>query len=495
VLAIAQGICSARDLKTAPAQKLSVPSSIQPISDAPEQCNKRVMKRLTFENASDPLLEPHLKSLNSNNMQASPITPSRKISETHRVYGWYAVAALSCFSIGIAAGLGFISNLGAFATITTSAVVILALIWWLESRSSQLRSWAVGSSLLMSFAVGLAWFGGVWGALPGLISLLSLTPLLARVGTLPRHAEADLWGWVFVFPAVLLLIVWHFAPALYALVLSFLRDFNFLEPPVWGGFENYEALTRDPVFWQSLINSAWYVVGTVPVGIAIATIIAILLNEKVRGLPIFRTLFFLPYITALTAAAAVWKWIYNPEFGLLNAILGTNIAWLENPEGLINLVTKPLGLELPQWLAGPSVALCAIMIMSIWHHLGYSIVILLAGLQSIPLEYYEAAELDGASWWDKVRHITYPLLTPTTFFLAITGLIGAFQVFTQILVLTPDGGQLKDTTTIVKYLYDKGFRDNNYSYASAMAFALFVIVFVMTLVQNRVLSKRVTYDL
>ncbi len=428
-------------------------------------------------------------------MQASLITSNSRSSEPRRIYGWYALTTLGGFSIGVGASLGFVAGPGAFAAVAVSALIALCLMWWLESNQKQLRSWAMVSSVLVLLSVGLAWFGGAWSALPGCVSVLSLIPLLARAGALPRHAEADLWGWMFVFPAVLLLIVWHFAPALYALVLSFLRDFNFLKPPKFGGFENYQALAQDPVFWQSLINSAWYVVGTVPVGIAIATLIAILLNEKVRGLPLFRTLFFLPYITALTAAAAVWKWIYNPEFGLLNALIGTKIDWLSNPEGLVNLVVKPFGLELPQWLAGPSVALCAIMIMSIWHHLGYSIVILLAGLQSIPLEYYEAAELDGANWWHKVRHITYPLLTPTTFFLAITGLIGAFQVFTQILVLTPDGGQLKDTTTIVKYLYDKGFRDNNYSYASAMAFALFVIVFIVTLVQNRVLSKRVTYDL
>jgi multiple sugar transport system permease protein len=345
---------------------------------------------------------------------------------------------------------------------------------------------ALGSALAAALLGGWAWL------LPGLVAVLALFPLLQKADHLPRVAEGDLWGWVFVFPAVFLLIVWHFAPAVYALVLSFLDNFNFLKPPVWGGLENYAALLRDPVFWQSLLNSFWYVVGTVPLGILLATFTAILLNEKVRGLTVFRTLYFLPYITALTAAAAVWKWIYNPDFGLLNAFLGTNVAWLDNPNGIFALAT---GLALPQWASGPSVALCAIMVMSIWHHLGYSVVILLAGLQSIPPEYYEAASLDGASWWDKVRHITFPLLSATTFFLAITGLIGAFQVFTQILVLTPDGGQLKDTTTIVKYLYDKGFRDSNFSYASAMAFALFVIVFVMTLIQNRLLSKRVTYDI
>ncbi len=407
------------------------------------------------------------------------------------IFGWYAVAAFTNLSLGLTAALKFVDGNLALLLVLSSTVVVIALAWATLAQTGQ--NWVYASSLGVAVSSLLAVFLGAWAwLLPGVVAFITMLPLLLRAGNLPRGAEADLWGWIFVFPAVFLLIVWHFAPALYALVLSFLKNFNFLKPPEFAGFENYTVLLRDPVFWQSLLNSFWYVVGTVPVGIFIATITAILLNEKVRGLPIFRTLYFLPYVTALTAAAAVWKWIYNPEFGLLNAALGTKVAWLENPNGLFAIIS---GLELPQWAAGPSVALCAIMVMSIWHHLGYSVVILLAGLQTIPPEYYEAASLDGATWWDKVRHITFPLLSATTFFLAITGLIGAFQVFTQILVLTPDGGQLKDTTTIVKYLYDKGFRDSNYSYASAMAFALFVLVFVMTMVQNRILSKRVTYDI
>jgi multiple sugar transport system permease protein len=407
------------------------------------------------------------------------------------IFGWYAVAAFSSLSLGLAAALKFMDGNTALFLVLANAAIVLGIIW--ASKPHTGTTWVVTSSLGVVISSIGAVILGTWAwLLPGLIAFAAILPLLLRVGNLPRSAEADLWGWIFVFPAVFLLIVWHFAPALYALVLSFLKDFNFLQPPEFAGLENYTALLRDPVFWQALLNSFWYVVGTVPIGIFIATIIAILLNEKVRGLPILRTLYFLPYVTALTAAAAVWKWIYNPEFGLLNAALGTKVAWLENPNGIFALLT---GLELPQWAAGPSVALCSIMVMSVWHHLGYSVVILLAGLQTIPPEYYEAASLDGATWWDKVRHITFPLLSATTFFLAITGLIGAFQVFTQILVLTPDGGQLKDTTTIVKYLYDKGFRDSNYSYASAMAFALFVIVFVVTMIQNRILSKRVTYDI
>nr|WP_281376928.1 sugar ABC transporter permease [Deinobacterium chartae] len=250
------------------------------------------------------------------------------------------------------------------------------------------------------------------------------------------------------------------------------------------------------MFWKALRNSLWFVALTVPTGIALATVVAILLNQKVRFLSLWRTLFFLPYITALTAAAAVWRWIYDPQFGLLNRALNTpGLDWLNTPEGIFGLALGRFGLEVPEAWAGPSVALCAVIVMSIWHQLGYGVVILLAGLQSIPQEYYEAAQLDGAGWWDQIRHITWPLLSPTTFFLAVTGLIGAFQVFTQIYVLTPTGGVLGDTTTIVMYLYNKGFRDSNFSYASALAFILFVLVFVGTLVQNRVLSRRVTYDL
>jgi multiple sugar transport system permease protein len=390
-------------------------------------------------------------------------------------------------ALGLGLMVGF-AALTALSVLTVSSLSVRSLpgaaVW---------RNLSVGSIVLGAiFGVTV----GAWAAfLPGLVGLLSVTFLLSRSSKLPRRVEANLWGWVLVLPAMLLLVVWHFAPAGFALVQSFFDNLNFVSPAKFAGLENYGILLRDPLFWKSLLNTFWYVILTVPVGILIATLLAILLNENVRGLTVFRTVYFLPYITALTAAAAVWKWIYNPDFGLLNAILGTTGAlWLENPNGVLALVAKPLGLELPSVLHGPSVALSCVMVMSIWHQLGYAIVILLAGLQNVPREYYEAASLDGASWWDTVRHITWPLLSPTTFFLAVTGLIGSFQVFTQILVLTPGGGVLNDTLTIVKYLYDKGFRDGQFSYASAMAFALFAIVFGLTLVQNRVLARRVNYE-
>ena len=424
------------------------------------------------------------------------VTAPRHSPSAATPFALLAIASLSALLLGSSVAVGFLGGAAVSVTISFAAIIVIAALALIVARAGlHWRAWAfvtatfvIASSLAALFTTWLA-------VLPGAIALLALVVPIAQPKRLPRGAAENLWGWLFVAPAVLLLVVWHFAPAFYALALSFLKDFNFLAPAEFAGFENYAVLVRDPLFWKSLVNSAWYVVGTVPVGIFLATLIAILLNERVRFLSFFRTVYFLPYITALTAAAAVWKWIYNPEFGLLNAALNTRVAWLENPTGLIQLLFNPFGVQLPQLLGGPSVALVSIMVMSVWHHLGYSVVILLAGLQSIPPEYYEAAALDGATWWQRTRFITWPLLSGTTFFLAITGLIGAFQVFTQVLVLTPGGGQLNDTVTVVKYLFDKGFRDNNYSYASAMAFALFALVFVVTMIQNRILSKRVTYDL
>lgn len=432
-------------------------------------------------------------------MIASPraALPSAAPRNADVPFALLAIGALCHAFISAAVATGFVTGAASNLALGVGALLVLAALGVIVARAgTRWTSWAAVSALaVIASSLAAAVLGGAWAWLPGGVALLALASPLFNTLALPRGALEHLTGWLFVAPAVLLLVVWHFAPAVYALALSFLKDFNFLQPAAFAGLENYIALTRDPLFWKSLLNSAWYVVGTVPIGIILATVVAILLNERVRFLSVFRTVYFLPYITALTAAAAVWKWIYNTEFGLLNAALGTRVAWLENPTGLVQLLFNPLGIELPLVLAGPSVALTSIIVMSIWHSLGYSVVILLAGLQSIPTEYYEAAQLDGATWWQRTRFITWPLLSGTTFFLAITGLIGAFQVFTQVLVLTPGGGQLNDTLTVVKYLYDKGFRDNNYSYASAMAFALFVIVFVVTLVQNRVLSRRVTYDL
>jgi len=354
---------------------------------------------------------------------------------------------------------------------------------------------------------GITTAGLILFALPPLLGpllplALSLLPLagtfLAYAGSrshLPESDAAAFWGWVFVWPALSMMLIWNIFPSIFALWISLFDRFNFIGKSHFVGLQNYRILLHDPLFWRALSNTFWYVAFTVPVGIFLGTLIAILLNEKIRGLGIFRTIYFLPYITALTAAAAVWQWIYHPEFGFLNWLLNTpGLDWLHTPDGVIALALKPFGIELQGFWAGPSVAFVAIMIMSIWHFLGYNVVILLAGLQSIPSQYYEAAELDGAGWWQKQRHVTWPLLSPTTFFLAIIGLIGSFQVFTQVYVMTPTGGVLNDTLTVAMYLYNKGFRDSDFSYASALAVTMFLVILLLTLIQRRVLEKRVTYE-
>ena len=312
---------------------------------------------------------------------------------------------------------------------------------------------------------------------------------------LPESDAAAFWGWVFVWPALAMLLIWNVFPSLFALWISLFDRFNYIGKSHFVGLQNYRILMHDPLFWRALSNTFWYVAFTVPVGILLGTLIAILLNERIRLLGLYRTIYFLPYITALTAAAAVWQWIYHPEFGFLNWLLNTpGLDWLHTPDGVIGLALKPFGIELQGFWAGPSVAFVAIMIMSVWHFLGYNIVILLAGLQSIPTQYYEAAELDGAGWWQKQRYVTWPLLSPTTFFLAIIGLIGSFQVFTQVYVMTPTGGVLNDTLTVAMYLYNKGFRDSDFSYASALAVTMFLVILALTLFQRKVLEKRVTYE-
>ncbi|GAA5337790.1 carbohydrate ABC transporter permease [Thermus antranikianii] len=329
--------------------------------------------------------------------------------------------------------------------------------------------------------------------------LAFLAPLLFALlfgRGLREKEQSALYGWALVWPALALLLVWHAFPTLYAFYLSLFERVNFLRPAAFAGLENYRILLQDPLFWRALGNTFWYVVFTVPVGLLLATGVAILLNTQVAFLGFYRTLYFLPYITALTAAAAVWRWIYHPEFGFLNWLLGTpGLDWLNTPKGVFALLLEPLGVQPQGFWAGPSLAFVAIMVMSVWHFLGYQVVILLAGLQAIPKEYYEAAELDGASFWQKHRLITWPLLSPTTFFLFTLGLIGAFQVFTQVYILTPTGGVLQDTLTLAFYLYNKGFRDSDFSYASAIAMVTFLLILVLTLIQRRVLERRVNYEI
>jgi multiple sugar transport system permease protein len=259
-------------------------------------------------------------------------------------------------------------------------------------------------------------------------------------------------------------------------------------------------LFSDREFWASLVNTSYFVIGTVPVNLFLSLIIAILLNQKIKALGVYRTIYFLPVVTSLVAIAMVWKWLYQPRFGLLNYMLdqiglGPQL-WLEEPRGIFAMMAGGVGLNLPSWMAGPSLALVAITLTNLWRGIGYNVVIFLAGLQNIPTEYYEAAKIDGAGRIQTFWKVTWPLISPTTFYVIIMTTIVSFQVFTLVYLMTgpPVGGPLGTTKVLVYYIFEKGFESGgDMGYASCVALVLFVIVLGLTLFQRRVIEKRVHY--
>lgn len=293
-----------------------------------------------------------------------------------------------------------------------------------------------------------------------------------------RYVKDTVAAYMYLAPALIVIIVFNLFPAFYALYIS-LFDTNLIGRWDWVGLGNYSELFRDAGFLQSLVNTGKYVLGTVPVGMALALLIAWLLNKPIRGLSAYRTAYFLPYVTPIVAISIVWTWIYK-----------------EDSAGMLNSLLCLFGAEPQAWLLDPKWSMFALCLMSVWRHLGYNVVLFLAGLQNIPAEYYEAAEIDGASGWSMFAHITWPLLSPTTYFILMVSIIGSFQVFTQVYVLWPSvsGGPLGTTRVVVKYLYDQGWGAFRFGYASAIGYILFAIIFVLTLVQKDLVGKRVHYQ-
>lgn len=291
-----------------------------------------------------------------------------------------------------------------------------------------------------------------------------------------RRTWADwLQAYAFLAPSFIVLAVFIYLPVVYAFGLSFFRWRILRGEPTFIGLANYEFLLTSEDFWQAMWNTLYFSVGSIPTGMAIALFIAILLNRPLRGLAIYRTAYFLPTITSLVAVSVVWLWIYHPDVGLMNYLLSL------------------FGLPSVRWLNEPRSAMPALIILGIWRGLGYNVVIYLAGLQNIPQHLYEAAKIDGANRWQLFCHITWPLLTPTTFFILIIAVINSFQAFTQIHVMT-QGGPLGSTTVIVYYLYQQAFQQFNMGYGSAIAVVLFLIILALTLIQIKVLGPRVHYQ-
>ncbi|MFN8176977.1 MAG: sugar ABC transporter permease [bacterium] len=311
------------------------------------------------------------------------------------------------------------------------------------------------------------------------------------------------WGaalpWLFLLPAGLLTIVFRILPIVAAFGLSFF-DASFGKIHAFVGAGQYVRLLSDPDFWQSVANTMWFVIGAVPLSIAVSLLFAVLLKRGVRALGVYRTIYFLPVVTSFVAVSMMWKLIFHPRFGAANALLGalggSGLQWLEEPRGIFALAGAACGLHLPAWAHGPSLALVCVTFVSAWRGIGYNVVIFLAGLQNIPEHHYEAARIDGAGRFAIFRHVTWPLLGPTTFYVGVMTTILSFQVFAPIYLMTgpPVGGPLGTTNVIVYYLFQKGFdAGGNMGYASAVALVLFAAILALTLFQRKVVEARVHY--
>lgn len=321
-----------------------------------------------------------------------------------------------------------------------------------------------------------------------------------RAATAAGRPREALLAYLLLLPSALILGTFGFLPLVNALILSF-RDWR-LTPGPFVGFQNYaRALFQEPDFWKSLLVTVYYVLGTVPATLILGYVVAELLHARIRGLAFYRTLFFVPYVVSPVAAAAVWKWILNPNFGIASAVagwFGLRPRWLHEEAGVAALLAESLGWDLPAWAAGPSLALVCIMGVAVWHGLGFAVVVLLAGLSAVPSEITEAAQLDGARGWSLVRHVKLPLLSPTLFFLLIVFTIRAFQTFTQLYVMSIDnrGGPAGTTRNVTLYIVQSFYEDAprlGPGYGSAVAMLLFGIILALTLLQFRVIGRRVHY--
>jgi multiple sugar transport system permease protein len=289
----------------------------------------------------------------------------------------------------------------------------------------------------------------------------------------PRLRWRNIRGFFFILPWLVGFVLFTLGPFLGSLYLSF-TDWRLVGPIPWVGLDNYVALlTTDARFLRSLTNTAVYTAVQVPGALLLAFAAAGLLNQPVRGVPIFRTMFYLPAITSGEATAVLWVWILHPT-GLLNTALGA------------------LGVPGPNWLNSTRWAMPGLILMSLWN-IGTPMILYLAGLQGIPQHLYEAAMIDGAGWWGKLRHVTIPMMTPTILLTLVLGVIDSFQVFTASLVVT-NGGPADATLFVLLYLYIQGFRFLRMGYAAAIAWILFAIILAFTLIQLGLARRWVYYE-
>ncbi|NQT46200.1 MAG: sugar ABC transporter permease [Candidatus Omnitrophica bacterium] len=287
-------------------------------------------------------------------------------------------------------------------------------------------------------------------------------------------------SYLFILPAIGLFLVFIIVPIFFSFFLSFTK-YNVFQAPQWIGLGNYkQILMHDERFWKTMRNTLFYVVGVVPIGVTLALILAIAVDQKIRAKNFFKTMFFLPTVTSIVAVSVIWKWMLAGE-----------------KYGLINNFLMKFGIQPIDWLMSVQWTLPSIMIMDIWRGIGYNMLLFLAGLQTIPKVMYEAADIDGAGTWDKFWNVTLPLLRPTMVFVGIMAFIVSFQMFDQVYIMTGGesgiGGVLDCALTGVPYLYDEGFSKFRMGYASALAYIIFGCIMVVTLANMRFLKTKVKY--
>ncbi|MDT2732997.1 sugar ABC transporter permease [Enterococcus thailandicus] len=271
------------------------------------------------------------------------------------------------------------------------------------------------------------------------------------------------WICLFLLPSLIGFLLFIIYPVFYSLGVSF-TDWDLINPMKFVGLKNYQNLLHDPKFWNSLKNTFLFILGYLPSVMIIGLMVALLLNSKLKMKAVFRGIYFLPVVTSWVAVSLVWKWLFNPKFGLINYFLSL------------------LSVQGPNWLNDPKTAMLAIIITSVWKDIGFIMVLYLGGLQNISPSLYEAADIDGADHWHQFWKITLPMLKPTTFFVSMISLINSFQVFDQVNIMT-EGGSGEATTVLVQNIYNSAFKYSEMGYAAAMSWVLFLIILVVSIGQ------------
>lgn len=285
-----------------------------------------------------------------------------------------------------------------------------------------------------------------------------------------RAKNEAIWAWCFILPTIIGLVILNFYPVFNTIYQSFCKTGDFGRGNVFVGVANYQAVLTAEETWHSLWNTIKYALIEVPFGVIIAMVLAVFLNKKLKGTSVFRTIFFLPMVCAPAAVAMVWKWLYNQQFGLINNVFHTNVAWISDPK----------------------IAWISIGVIGVWSVIGYNMVLFISGLQEIPGDYYEAASIDGATGVKQFFHITVPLLSPTTFFIVQTRLIGALTIFDlMFMVMDKTNLALENTQSIVYLFYTYAFTNGNKGYGATLVVVLVVFIMLVTVIMQQAEKKLV----